>query len=58
MKKRDIGAFIEEMEHIGDIWTPEQVESAYGDFTLEEALTDRKNQLNTFFDITGKAINS
>ena len=36
MKKKDITVFIEEMEEIGDEWTPEQVEDAYGDSTLEE----------------------
>ena len=57
MKKKDIAVFIEEMEVIGDIWTSEQVEEVYGDFTLEEALADRKSALNTFFDIIGKVIN-
>ena len=58
MKKKDVAVFIEEMEAIGDDWTPEQVEDVYGDFTLEEALTDRKSALGTFFDIVGKVINS
>ena len=35
MKKKDIDTFIEEMESIGDEWTPEQVEDVYGDSTLE-----------------------
>lgn len=58
MKKRDIQTFIEEMERIGDIWTPEQVEDVYGDFSLEDALADRKSSVGTFFDIIGKVINS
>lgn len=57
MKKNDIDAFIEEMEEIGDIWTPEQVEDVYGDSTLEEALADRKSAMGVFFDIIGKVIN-
>lgn len=57
MKKKDITTFIEEMEAIGDEWTPEQVEDVYGDSTLEEALADRRSSLNTFFDILGKVIN-
>ena len=57
MKKKDIATFIEEMEAIGDEWTPEQVEDVYGDSTLDEALADRKSALNTFFDIIGKVIN-
>lgn len=57
MNKREINTFIEEMQAIGDEWTPEQVEDVYGGFTLEEALDDRKSALNTFFDIIGKVIN-
>ena len=57
MKKKDIAAFIEEMDSIGDEWTPEQVEDVYGDSTLEEALADRKASVGIFFDITGKVIN-
>ena len=57
MKKKDINAFIEEMEEIGDEWTPEQVEDVYGNSTLEEALADRKSSIGTFFDIIGKVIN-
>lgn len=57
MKKNDIDAFIEEMEEIGDVWTPEQVEDVYGDSTLEEALADRKSSMGTFFDIIAKVIN-
>ena len=57
MKKKDIAAFIEEMDSIGDEWTPEQVEDVYGDSTLEEALADRKASVGIFFDIIGKVIN-
>ena len=57
MKKRDIDMFIEEMETIGDNWTPEQVEDMYGNFTLEEALDDRKSNIGTLFGIFGKVIN-
>ena len=57
MKKKDVAAFIEEMEAIGDEWTPEQVEDVYGDSSLDEALADRKASLGTFFDIIGKVIN-
>ena len=45
------------MESIGDEWTPEQVEAVYGNFTLEEAIEDRKSSINTFFDIIGTVIN-
>lgn len=57
MEKKDIATFIEEMETIGDEWTPEQVEDIYGDSTLDEALEDRKSSLDTFFDIIGKVVN-
>lgn len=57
MKKKDIDTFIEEMESIGDEWTPEQVEDIYGDSSLEEALADRKSSVGTFFDIIRKVIN-
>ena len=57
MKKNDINIFIEEMEAIGDEWTPEQVEDVYGDYSLDEALADRKGSVGTFFDIIGKVLN-
>ena len=57
MKKKDINTFIEEIEEIGDEWTPEQVENVYGNSTLEEALADRKAAVGTFFNIIGKVIN-
>ena len=57
MKKKDIDTFIEEMESIGDEWTPEQVEDVYGDSTLKEALDDRKSSVNTFFNIIDKVVN-
>ena len=57
MKKKDVATFIEEMEAIGDEWTPEQVEDVYGDTSLEDALDDRKAAVGTFFDIIGKVIN-
>ena len=58
MKKKDIDAFIEEMESIGDEWTPEQVEDVYGGTSLDEALADRKSSVGTFFDIIHKVINN
>ena len=57
MKKKDVERFIEEMEQIGDVWTPEQVENVYGDYTAEEALEDRKGNVGIFFDIIGTALN-
>lgn len=57
MTEREKETFIEEMEAIGDKWTPEQVEDVYGDSNLEEALADRKSSVGTFFDIICKVIN-
>ena len=57
MTEQEKQAFIEEMEAIGDEWTLEQVEDVYGDSSLEEALTDRKTSVGTFFDIINKVIN-
>lgn len=57
MNKKDVDTFIEEMEAIGDKWTPEQVNDVYGNSTLTEALADRKASLNAFFDIIEKIIN-
>lgn len=57
MKKNDVVTFIEEMESIGDVWTPKQVEDVYGDSSLDEALADRKATIDTFFGIIGKVIN-
>lgn len=57
MRKKDVATFIEEMEAIGDEWTPQQVEDVYGDSSLEEALDNRKAALGTFFDTIGKVLN-
>lgn len=57
MKKKDVEAFIEEMQEIGDEWTPEQVEDVYGDATLDEALADRKSSVGKLFDIMGMVLN-
>lgn len=57
MRKKDIRIFIEAMEEIGDNWTEEQVEEVYGDKSLEEALEDRKANVENLMDIIGKIIN-
>lgn len=56
MTKTEINTFIETMEEIGDIWTPEQVEDVYGDKTLDEALIDRKSACNKLGDIISTII--
>lgn len=57
MTKTEINTFIETMEEIGDIWTPEQVEDVYGDKTLDEALMDRKSACDKLGDIISTIIN-
>ena len=57
MNKKDIEVFIEEMKTIGEEWTPEQVEDVYGNSTLDEALSDRKSSLGSFFDIIERVFN-
>ncbi len=56
MKKVEIDTFIEELNSIGDKWTPEQVEDVYGGVSLDEALADRKSSLDVFFGAIGKVI--
>lgn len=48
MKKSEIAIFIEELENIGDKWTPVQVEDVYGESILEDAIHDRKSHLDSF----------
>lgn len=57
MNKKEVNQFIKEMQKIGDEWTPEQVESVYGEDSLADAINDRKGSLDIFFDIIGKVIN-
>ena len=57
MNKTEIQTFLEEMKSIGDIWTPEQVEKEYGDYSLEEALKDRKPLVAQFLGNIAKIIN-
>lgn len=56
MTRTEINTFIETMEEIGDIWTPEQVEDVYGDKTLDEALIDRKSACDKLGDIISTII--
>lgn len=57
MNKKEIDIFIEEMKNIGDVWKSEDVKRVYGKLKLEDALSDRKSVLGSFFDIIGKVIN-
>lgn len=57
MTKQEINQFIEEMEELGDIWTPEQVERCYGTDSLSDALDARRGELGVFADIIGKVLN-
>lgn len=57
MTKSEIATFIEKMEEIGDSWTEEEVEDAYGDSTLDEALADRRSSVGKLTDIISKVLN-
>jgi hypothetical protein len=58
MKKNEINEFIERMEEIGDVWTPEQVESVYADVDLDEALKKRQGEISIFGSIIGTILNN
>lgn len=57
MTKQEIQEFIEQMESIGDNWAEEDVERVYDSRSLEDALSDRRAALDTFFNIIGTVIN-
>ena len=60
MDKRDVEEFIEEMEEMGDVWQELYVylfERVYGEYTLAEALADRKASIGIFGDIISKVLN-
>ena len=46
--KAEVRTFIEEMEHLNDHWTEEEVERVYGNSTLEDALTDRRSAITMY----------
>ena len=48
MTPKEINTFVETMAQLGDVWEPQVVEGIYGDCTLQEALEDRKMQLEAF----------
>lgn len=48
MNKQEINTFIETMEKIGDIWTPELVNDLFGSMSLEDALKERLSHLEKF----------
>lgn len=56
MKKEDIEAFIQIMKEIREDWTPEEVEEAYGDLTLREALDKRLSRMQTFWDFVEEVV--
>ena len=58
MRKDEINAFIEAMEDMGDDWEPEDVERVYGDKSLEEALEDRRGDINWLGGIIGHLFNN
>jgi hypothetical protein len=58
MTRQEISTFIEKMAELGDTnWTPESVSEAYGDFSLAEALADRKSIIDDFGNIIAAVLN-
>lgn len=57
MNKQEINTFIETMESIGDVWTPEQVEDVFGSMSLEDALNQRQSQIGQFANIINTVLN-
>ncbi len=57
MNKLEINEFMEQMEEIGDVWTVDQVKDVYGDYSLEDALSERRIQVGMLFENIGRLIN-
>ena len=55
MNKAEMKTFQEEMEQIGDHWTLDEIEDCYGDTPLDEALSQRKAEVDTFLSTLGRA---
>ncbi len=58
MTAAEVNTFVETMEELGDVWTPDQVRSVYGNQSLEDALNDRRSSLSQFANIIGNVLNS
>ena len=56
MTKEDIDAFIRIMKEVQINYTPEEVEEAYGDLTLKEAVAKRLSKINTFYQFVAENI--
>lgn len=57
MNATEVNTFIEIMEEHGDVWTPEQVEDVYGDWSFEDAVNDRMICNTYMVNILGTLIN-
>lgn len=57
MNKQEMEEFIEKMEEAGDVWELDDVKRVYGDKTLEYALKDRMNDMQTFGGIISTVLN-
>lgn len=58
MNKSEIEFFIEEMGAIGDMWSTDEVADVYGDYSLEDALDNRKAVVETFLESLSNLIAS
>lgn len=57
MTTTEINTFIETMEEIGDVWSPDQVEEVYGASSLEDAIAERRSSVSEFSNIIGAVLN-
>ena len=56
MTKTEIQEFINRMaKDYNDVWEPEDVEKVYGDYTLEDAITERAGDFKWLSNITKTA---
>ncbi|MCC8164423.1 MAG: hypothetical protein LIO86_14985 [Lachnospiraceae bacterium] len=58
MTAAEVNTFIKTMEELGDVWTFDQVQSVYGNRSLQEALTDRHSSLSQFTNIIESVLNA
>ena len=56
MEMNEVKVFIDEMAKLDDQWTKEQVNDVYGKTSLQEALENRKKELEALQVILNKAM--
>lgn len=56
MEMNEVKVFIDKMAKLDDQWTKEQVNDVYGEISLQEALKNRKKELEALQVILNKAM--